>query len=222
MNEQLNLTNDRKELEEFQHITDVGIVARILMAPTFDDRTQKIPLMDTIIEKVSSPKTINAFRCCGTIHVNVLAAFIACFELALLSYHIIWVLCLFAMTSFSLFTVLAGASINVKVTLVGDLFAAINTNALSPTSKATLVSSFLHTVLITAFFVYLIISLINLWCFGVLLDCYRSVSCQSKMSTSPAASPPNSHSIHNLPNLAPRSKPNGGALPLHIINGTDF
>ena len=36
-----------------QDIIDVGIVARILMAPTFDDRTQKIPLMDTIIEKVS-------------------------------------------------------------------------------------------------------------------------------------------------------------------------
>ena len=40
-------------IHKLQHITDVGIVARILMAPTFDDRTQKIPLMDTIIEKVS-------------------------------------------------------------------------------------------------------------------------------------------------------------------------
>ena len=40
-------------LHKFQDIIDVGIVAWILMAPTFDDRTQKIPLMDTIIEKVS-------------------------------------------------------------------------------------------------------------------------------------------------------------------------
>lgn len=41
-------------LHKFQDIIDVGTVARILlMAPTFDDRTQKIPLMDTIIEKVS-------------------------------------------------------------------------------------------------------------------------------------------------------------------------
>ncbi|CAJ0594396.1 unnamed protein product [Cylicocyclus nassatus] len=89
--------------------------------------------------------------------------------------QVLLVLTLLGMASFAVYALFVGTSLQVRITVVGE-----ENGVGEPTDsrdasamKASFVSGFLTGLLGLFIAVYFLAALVNIWCFNVVLDCYR-------------------------------------------------
>ncbi|KAK6034563.1 hypothetical protein COOONC_27932 [Cooperia oncophora] len=95
-------------------------------------------------------------------------------RLCSLWFQVLFVLTLLGMASFTVYTLFAGTSIQLRIAVAGQ-DDELSQQTLLNTSpfKLSQVSGFLTGLLVLIVVGYFTAALINIWCFNVVMDCYR-------------------------------------------------
>ncbi|KAL6731302.1 hypothetical protein Aduo_002180 [Ancylostoma duodenale] len=146
--------------------------------------------------------------------VGLLLLGILCQIPALLVPHmlmqVLFVLTLLGMASFAVYAVFAGTSLQVRMAVVGAEHEHLLQDSLgTPPLKMSLVSGFLTGLLVLFIVGYFVAALISIWCFNVVLDCYRWLGFQLEEKS--RALNRNDIPISGL-----------DAKPVTVIHATDF
>lgn len=126
--------------------------------------------------------------------------------------QVLFVLTLLGMASFAVYAVVAGTSLQLRIAVVG-IEDELSTQRLSEVSplKLSMVSGFLTGLLVLVVVSYFCAALINIWCFNVVMDCYRWLGFRLEEKSRALG--------HND---IPISRLDGKPSPLAVVNGTDF
>ncbi|XGW22606.1 hypothetical protein V3C99_005096 [Haemonchus contortus] len=88
--------------------------------------------------------------------------------------QVLFVLTLLGMASFTVYTLCAGTSVQLRIAVVGMDDDVTQQSLLNSSSfNLSIVSGFLTGLLILMVVAYFAAALINIWCFNVVMDCYR-------------------------------------------------
>ncbi|KAJ1362944.1 hypothetical protein KIN20_022673 [Parelaphostrongylus tenuis] len=93
--------------------------------------------------------------------------------------QVLIMLTLLGMAACATYALFVGTSVQIRITVSGDQSGQLTQDLLdSPPIKLSLVSGFLIGLLVLHIIGYFISALVNIWCFNIVMDCYRWLNFQ--------------------------------------------